>query len=215
MELLGIWSYNTYNKVYEDLLARGFIKEIQKSKNQYSSRIIAISKTDKALDEPLDKATIKASDKTHDETCDTIDKQITNKQINNNISIDKSIDTKSEDFEEQEYIPSEITKKVNDVIENIKSECRKNWILYASGKSERNFAKHLLSDKFRKEALDHLNIDLNMFISKVIKASVDLKYAKTINNAVSLYYNRSDIVNKAIKEKTNEREQSSKTYVIR
>lgn len=79
MELLGIWSYNTYHKAYEDLVLRWFIKEIQKSKNQYSARVIAISKTDKATNKALDKATIKATD----ETTDIIDKQITinNKQI--------------------------------------------------------------------------------------------------------------------------------------
>ncbi len=88
MELLGIWSYNTYNKIYNDLLLWWFIKEVQKSQNQYSSRIIALSKIDKATDKALDKATIKATDKASDESPDIIDKQInklTNKQINKEI----------------------------------------------------------------------------------------------------------------------------------
>lgn len=79
MQLLGIWSYNTYHKAYEDLVSRWFIKEIQKSKNQYSSRVIAISKINKAIDKALDKATIKASD----ETTDVIDKQLNNLTTNN------------------------------------------------------------------------------------------------------------------------------------
>lgn len=83
MELLGIWSYNTYTKAYQDLVDWWFIKEIQKSINQYSSRIIAISKIDKATYKALDKATIKATD----ETTDDIIKQITTKQITTNKSV--------------------------------------------------------------------------------------------------------------------------------
>lgn len=87
MQLLGIWSYNTYNKAYEDLVWRWFIKEIKKSKNQYSARIIAISKIDKATDEALDKANMKAldeaTDETSDETTDVIYKQLNNLTTNN------------------------------------------------------------------------------------------------------------------------------------
>lgn len=95
MEMLGIWSYNTYKKAYDDLVKRWFIKEVNKSTNQYSSRIIAMSKYDKALDEATDKslykATYEATDKPTDKPTDIIDKQInkeTNKQINNNTDKD-------------------------------------------------------------------------------------------------------------------------------
>jgi len=81
MNLLGIWSYNTYHKAYEDLVSRWFIKEIQKSTNQYSARVIAISKIDKATNKALDKATIKATD----ETSDDINKQVFNTITINNI----------------------------------------------------------------------------------------------------------------------------------
>lgn len=77
MELLSIGSYNTYNQAYKDLLQRGFIKEIRKSKNQYSARVVAMSKIDKATNKALDKATIKATD----ETTDIIDKQLTTNNI--------------------------------------------------------------------------------------------------------------------------------------
>ncbi len=86
MECLGIGSYNTYKKTLQDLIDFGFIKLIQESKNQYSSKIIAISKIDKATDKALDKATIKATDKALDKATDTIDKQVnkgTKEQINN------------------------------------------------------------------------------------------------------------------------------------
>lgn len=70
MELLGIWSYNTYQKTYSDLFEWWFIREVQKSKNQYSSRVIALSKNDKATDEALDKALDETPDETSDETSD-------------------------------------------------------------------------------------------------------------------------------------------------
>ena len=50
-EAIGIHSYNTYINTLNDLIDFGFIKLIQKSKNQYSSNIIALSNFDKAKDE--------------------------------------------------------------------------------------------------------------------------------------------------------------------
>lgn len=81
MELLNIGSYNTYKKTLDDLVEFGFVKIVKESKNQYQSKIIALSKIDDATDKALDKATIKASDK----ASDTIDRQInklTNTQVN-------------------------------------------------------------------------------------------------------------------------------------
>lgn len=87
MEALQIGSFNTYKKTFDDLVNFGFIILIKESKNQYQSRIIAISKNDEATDKALDKAHIKATDK----ALDTIIKQRTNnnkqdnnKEINNN-----------------------------------------------------------------------------------------------------------------------------------
>lgn len=79
MELLGIGSYNTYKKIYQDLVDWKFIIEVKKSKNQYQSRVIALSKNDKANDKALDKSNIRALDeapnKASDESTDIIDKQ--------------------------------------------------------------------------------------------------------------------------------------------
>jgi hypothetical protein len=58
-EAVGIKSYNTYIKTLNELIGFGFIKLLEKSKNQWSSNIIAISKFDKALNKALDKATLK------------------------------------------------------------------------------------------------------------------------------------------------------------
>lgn len=82
-EAIGIRSYNTYIKTLNDLVEFGFIKMIEKSKNQYSSNIVALSNYTKALDKALDKAFIKHDTKQSESTRqsnDSIDKQIT---INN------------------------------------------------------------------------------------------------------------------------------------
>lgn len=71
MDALNIGSYNTYKKVLLDLIKWGFILEIKKSRNQYQSRVIALSITDEATDKPLDKAHAKAID----EPTDTIIEQ--------------------------------------------------------------------------------------------------------------------------------------------
>ena len=75
-ESIGIRSYNTYIKTLNDLVDFGFIKLIEKSKNQYSSNIIALSNFNKATDKALDKAMIKHATK-QGESISSIDKQET------------------------------------------------------------------------------------------------------------------------------------------
>jgi len=88
-EAIGIRSYNTYIKTLNELVEFGFIKMIEKSKNQYSSNIIALSNFDKALNKALDKALIKHTTKQRESTqqsIDSIDKQL-NKEQENNLTI--------------------------------------------------------------------------------------------------------------------------------
>jgi len=84
MEATGIKSYNTYINTFNDIVRFGFIKLIERSKNQYSSNIIGLSNFDKATNKALDKALIKHSTKQSESTVQSIDsiiKQITSKQI--------------------------------------------------------------------------------------------------------------------------------------
>lgn len=86
MEAVGIKSYNTYIKTLRDLISFGFIEMIEKSQNQYSSNIIALSKFNKSLDKSLDKALIKHTTKQSEttvQTNDSIYKQINNEPLNN------------------------------------------------------------------------------------------------------------------------------------
>lgn len=59
MEAVGIKSYNTYRKCFDNLIEWGFIIMIKKSRNQYSSNVIALSNNDKANDKALDRAITK------------------------------------------------------------------------------------------------------------------------------------------------------------
>jgi len=67
MDAIGIKKYSTYISALKELVDFGFIKMIEKSKNQYSSNIImlnsAIPKNGKALDKALDKAFVRHSAK--------------------------------------------------------------------------------------------------------------------------------------------------------
>lgn len=89
MEAIGIKSYNTYKDTIDDLVEFGFVSMIERSKNQYSANIIALSKFDKALDNALDKATathlikhitkqLQSTEQSTIQSIDSIDKQITN-----------------------------------------------------------------------------------------------------------------------------------------
>ncbi len=89
MEALGIKSYNTYIKAFNDLVEFGFIYLVEKSKNQYSANIIALSNfnnaTNKALDKAFIKHTTKQSESTQQSTSESnysINKQITIEPFN-------------------------------------------------------------------------------------------------------------------------------------
>lgn len=59
MDAVGISKHQTYSKYLNQLVDYGFIKVIQKSKNQYSANIISITSAVPKKDKALDKAFIK------------------------------------------------------------------------------------------------------------------------------------------------------------
>lgn len=71
-EAIGIRNYRTFYKTLNDLIDFGFIKLIEKSKNQYSSNIIAIVKNTKAHTKAYDKARQKHIQKQGESTVDII-----------------------------------------------------------------------------------------------------------------------------------------------
>ena len=80
-DAIGIKNYRTYSNTLNDLIEWGFITLVQKSKNQYSSNVVAIVKNTKASAKALDKAMQKHNQK-QVESIVCIDKP------NNNITIE-------------------------------------------------------------------------------------------------------------------------------
>lgn len=79
-EAIGVKSWHTYIRAFNDLCDWNFFIIIERSKNQYSSNIIALSKIDEAHDEALDKAIAKHISKhvsKHLQSNDSIIKLIT------------------------------------------------------------------------------------------------------------------------------------------
>jgi hypothetical protein len=96
MEAVGIKSYNTYISAFNDLVEFGFIDLIEKSKNQYSSNIIALSDFNKANDKALNKALIKHTTKQSESTLQSTGESISSIDIQEtNIQ-----ETKKQRFEE-------------------------------------------------------------------------------------------------------------------
>jgi hypothetical protein len=73
LEAIGMKSYNSYKRYFDDLVEFGFFKVHEYSKNQYSSNIIELTLKDKALDKALDKAFIKHGTKQVESTEQSID----------------------------------------------------------------------------------------------------------------------------------------------
>lgn len=102
-EAIGIRSYNTYINTLNDLVDWGFIILIEKSKNQYSSNIIALSNFNKAHGKALDKAMSKHMTKQCESTIQSIssiDKHINNITINQ----EQDIEERQSDFSEPTVI---------------------------------------------------------------------------------------------------------------
>jgi hypothetical protein len=126
-DAIGIRSYNTYINTLSDLIEWGFVKMIEKSKNQYSANIIALSKNNKTLDKALDKAFIKHVTKQREstsESIDSIDKQITIKPINNKPVIPTEVDFLNycKELLKEKYGPLEFALK-----EKLKAWVQNGW----------------------------------------------------------------------------------------
>ncbi len=107
MEALGIKSYNTFISTLKDLVDYGFIKMVERSKNQYSANIIALSKFNKAQYKALDKAFIKHSTKQSESTVQSTVQSTDsiNKPIYNNTNL--PINNINEAIASQENLPKE------------------------------------------------------------------------------------------------------------
>ena len=109
-EAVGIKSYNTYINSLNDLVEFGFIVMVEKSKNQYTANIVALSNFDKAQYKALDEAivknevcSIKKSESTVQSTIQSTGESIS--------SIDKQINQEPLTGEETKTITPEKSEK--------------------------------------------------------------------------------------------------------
>ncbi len=148
MEAIGIRSWKTYSNTLNELVEFGFIKMIEKSRNQYSSNIIAIVKNAKATTKALDKALSNHSTK-HSRPIVSIDKQYNKEQETNN--------TPSKDEEEFEYFWTLYDKKQD------KKKCLVKWLkLNTTDKAKifetvRKYVTANSDRRYRKNPLTYLN----------------------------------------------------------
>lgn len=145
-DAIGMKNYRTYTKTFNDLVEWGFIDVVQKSKNQYSSCIIAIVKNTKATTKALDKA-LQTHNQKQGKSIVCIDKPINNKTIEQDNSLsfdsfwniyDKKVDkTKCEvkfnklSFDEKEKIKVILPKYIKSTPE---VKYRKNPLTWLNGK---------------------------------------------------------------------------------
>jgi len=146
-DAVGIKSYNTYIKTLNDLVEWGFIEMIERSKNQYSANIVALSKFDKALDKALDKAIVKHVLK-QSESIDSIDKLLTtNKEtVNSSFEVIKFEDAVKiclfdENWKEDvERVYKIDRNKIQFALTDFSNHC--GTIGEKTDKSLKNFQKH-------------------------------------------------------------------------
>lgn len=112
MAAIHIKSYNTYKKVFDDLVEIGFVILVEASINQWTSCVIALSNFDKAhnkaLDKSLTKHTTKQSESTSESTY-SINKQETNKPKTNKPKTEKKFSPPSK-IEVENYFKEKINE---------------------------------------------------------------------------------------------------------
>lgn len=125
MDALGIKNYKTYAKTFDSLVEWGFIKLIEKSKNQWSATVIALVKNTKANTKALSKASLTHSLKQVQSTV-SIDKPInliTNKPINIAFELfwntyDKKVGDKKKVEKKWNDLKDDERKKIIDTLPN-------------------------------------------------------------------------------------------------
>lgn len=84
MDAIGVKCHASYLKIFNDMVDFGFFDLIEKSKNQYSANIIAISNFDEAHNKALDRAIVKHASKQVKSTSSSTSSII---RLNTNIQI--------------------------------------------------------------------------------------------------------------------------------
>jgi hypothetical protein len=154
MEAIGIKSHNTYINTLNDLEEIGLITMIERSKNQYSANIVALSNFDKAHSKALDKALIKHGTKQRESTVQSIDSIDIPINKSTNLPIYKSTIKQADEFE---IFWEGYGKKID------RSKCEKIWNKLTNEeitKLTMTFTKYIEANpdiQFRKNPSTYLN----------------------------------------------------------
>lgn len=165
-EALGVKSWHTYIAAFNDIVDWGFFVVIERSKNQYSSNIIALSYFDKAIDEAYIKALTKHASKHQRSTHQSND------------SIDKLINYITNNYKTIEMRFPELEKLVSDFVDSCKCveidlfPFDKFWDLYQKKTDKDKCAKKwkLLKNEEKQKAIEA--------IPKYVASTPDLKFRK-------------------------------------
>lgn len=137
MDAIGIKNWRTYIKAFNDLTEWGFFELIEKSKNQYSSNIIAIVKNTKATTKALDKA-MQTHIQKQGQSIVSIDKPINNITTNNKDEQYRSFAHLSISINEFHKLEVEYYKKdIDEILDNIQNYAlnKKYRSLYLTAKN--------------------------------------------------------------------------------
>jgi hypothetical protein len=201
MEAIGIRSYNTYSKVFWELVEWKFFTIIQKSVNQYSANIIAISKNDKATDKALDKALIKhrwKQCKSTSESNDSIDIQVYKDTNLHNTNIQDTTIV----VWDQALVVAKWNTDINELLETVKWQVEFLWLIYKKGKYERERAKNILTWKDFWEVCEKANMSRIEFCKQIIFISSKLDFWNwKVYNAETIYKHYAQVYNEARNKK--------------
>ena len=193
-EAIGIRSYNTYINTLNDLVKFGFIVMVEKSKNQYTANIVALSNFDKAQYKALDEAivknevcSIKKSESTVQSTIQSTGESIS--------SIDKQINQE----------PLTVENQINIISLNANgSNNPKNPVGYLGTQNNPEEPKKPDNDNDIKEKVNKKENEFKETIKPFVR-----KYGKDICNNFYLYWTEPN------KSKTKLRYEMEKTWDVK
>ena len=197
MEVLWIKSKTTYYKTFNDLMEFWFIEIIEKSKNQNTANIIAISKNKSAIisadNSALDTAMIQ-------QVSQQREYNKTNKQTNQETN--KS--NLSKDKEQSSLVKIDNRRNdINQMQELIKNKILSLWLIYKSWTQERNRIQNILTAKDFWLICDKANMNKEDFVLNIIDLSTKIPFWKwKIYNAETLYKHYASVYNEAVRIKS-------------
>lgn len=207
MEVTGIKSYNSYKKYFEDLVEFGFFEVIQRSKNQHTACIIALSFFDKA------------DAKQTQSTCEAHDKA-TQKQVQGTCNINKLVKTSKNletNNEEEESAPEELpvwALREKQDFQNLVAQENTPPVAPPPPYDWSNLATVLFADRwFVEDAMRRLKVDKSGLMDLIIDFS---SFQQAVGKPINRKYEdlKRHILNYGLKQQSAPKPRKSNNEVI-